>query len=169
MTDEEKIYYEQIKNILVNVTYTHKTHERIADGLTRSLNFWKIMQIILDTLTLSTCVSTIADFFEWQKGFAVLSAILSFLAVLVSIRNKAFDNESLIPLYKKSANSFLDLRDSYQSLLIDIKTSHLTIDEIVARRDELQKQKKIITEEAPRTSSLAYLYNDPQFLEGRQP
>ncbi len=48
------------------------------------------------------------------------------------------------------------IRESYLSLLTDIKLNNLTLNQIQAKRDELQNQLASVYQNAPRTNSKAY-------------
>jgi len=48
------------------------------------------------------------------------------------------------------------IRESYLSLLTDIKLNNLTLNQIQAKRDERQNQLASVYQNAPRTNSKAY-------------
>ena len=51
----------------------------------------------------------------------------------------------------------MDLRDNYQSLITDIIDKSIKEKEIMERRDELQKEYRIITDLAPQTTQKEYI------------
>lgn len=141
----------------IKVVWTHKIQEKQAElHLKRSC----IFQRCKDCLTVLTTGGTISSIFPFLNfsinGYSLSMSITALFAAALSyftlrypdgvLETKALEN-------KKYAARVHNLRNRYESLMYDIKANHLSIDQIIARRDELEKiEDELYSEPAPHTS-----------------
>ena len=150
-------YFNQVKDILNRIIYTHKTHEKMADFYYKKYQIWSIAQVVTDSFTFSGIFLLITQLLpRFQNIIGIFSIILSFAATLISVRNRTFDDKNNYIIHNKTAKNLLELREKYQSFLIDISNDQLTIDEIKTKRKKLQKKLNTVYKYAPKTTKNAY-------------
>lgn len=148
-----KILESQIRELYGRIVWTHKTQEKCADILLRRHTILKILQITLSALT--TTGILVAVFGE-NKIIGIISAILSALLFGLNAYTKDYDLGEISQKHSNSASELWNIRESYLSLLTDIKAGRLTAEQIVEKRDDLQEDLSNTYKGAPRTISSAY-------------
>ena len=118
MEQDFNILESQIRECYGRVVYSHKTHEKCADILFARNNKFKTWQIVLSVLTTTGVVATIFGDAVWVK---IVSAIVSALLLLLNTYLKSFDLGSLSQKHSNAAADLWDVRESYLSILADIK------------------------------------------------
>lgn len=144
---------EQIRECFGRVAWSHKTHEKCSDILNTRLNCIKLWQIILSAIT--TTGIMVAVFGEC-KEIGILSAVLSFFLTVLNTYVKQYDLGGLAQKHADAAVDLWDIRESYLSLLTDIRSGHAEDDEMRKRRDALQEKLLKIYRGSPRTIAKAY-------------
>lgn len=144
---------EQVRECFGRVAWSHKTHEKCADILNARLNRIKFWQIVLSAVT--TTGILIAVFGE-SKEVGIVSAILSFFLTILNTYVKQHDLGGIAQKHADAAVSIWNIRESYLSLLTDIKSGCLEIERIISRRDQLQGDLLEIYRGSPRTIAKAY-------------
>lgn len=144
----------QVRECFGRVVYTHKTHEKMADNCAATLRRFKITQICVSGLTASGAV--IAVFFD-PVGVKVVTALFSLLTLLISGYMKGFDPGGTAQKHRDAAASIWPIRESYLSLITDLRMNHISYEDAIKRRDELQAKLATIYKGAPQTDSKAYL------------
>ena len=145
----------------IKVVWTHKIQEKQAEIYLKTSNNIQKVKTILSILTTGGVISPILPILDdvlnyaqplYQVIVALLAAILLYLTLRYPdgvLETKALEN-------KKYAARVHNLRNRYESLMYDIKANHLSIDQIIARRDELEKiEDELYSEPAPHTSQKA--------------
>lgn len=148
-----KILESQIRELYGRVVWTHKTQEKCADILLSRHTTLKIIQITLSALT--TTGILVAVFGE-NKVVGIISAILSALLFGLNAYTKDYDLGEISQKHSNSASELWNIRESYLSLLTDIKTGRLSVDEIIEKRELLQTELSNTYKGAPRTINSAY-------------
>jgi hypothetical protein len=148
-----KILESQIRELYGRVVWTHKTQEKCADILLKRHTILKIVQITLSALT--TTGILVAVFGE-NKAIGIISAILSAILFGLNAYTKDYDLGEISQKHSNSASDLWNIRESYLSLLTDIRSERLTVEQIATRRDELQTALSNTYKGAPRTISAAY-------------
>ncbi|WP_338544716.1 SLATT domain-containing protein [Pseudomonas benzopyrenica] len=143
----------QIRECLGRVVYTHKTHEKMADRCAARLQCLKVLQIVISALTASGALTVAILGPDWAK---IATAVLSLLALLLSGYMKGFDPGGTAQKHRDAAARIWPIRESYLSLLTDLKAGAINYDQAAERRDELQEQLSIIYKGAPQTNAKAY-------------
>lgn len=143
----------QIRECFGKVVYTHKTQEKCADIALTTHNQIKLLQIILSVATTTGIFITILG---KNQLSAILSIIVSTLLTILNTYTKDYDLGAISQRHTEAASQLWSIRESYFSLLTDIKTRKLDIEKIMNKRDILQKELADIYQGAPRTNIKAY-------------
>jgi len=125
----------------------------MADNCANTLRWLKIAQIVVSALTASGAL--IAAIFDpvWAK---IATAVLSLITLILSGYMKGFDPGGTAQKHRDAAASIWPVRESYLSLLTDMKGGAISYEEASKRRDELQAKLAAIYKGAPQTDSKAY-------------
>lgn len=151
--DNIKILESQIRECFGRVVFTHKTHEKCSDIYARQLKALKLSEVTLSALTITSLLTSI---FGDQKIGTIIGAILSTITLGITIYTKDFDLGKLANSHADVANQLWNIRELYISLIADIKSNNLPVEQIKQKRDELHKSLNIIYSNAPRTNYKAY-------------
>lgn len=142
----------QVRECFGRVAYTHKAHEKCADRLTEKSSCLKIMQIILSVVTTGGFFYTV---FGDSKLVTVIGVVSSCVLLALILYTKEFNIEAIVEKHRASALRLWDVRESYISLIVDL--DELGYEDVMSRRDLLQKQLLEIYMQAPRTNSKGFL------------
>lgn len=143
----------QIRECFGRVIYTHKTHSKMADRAAGRLKWLKLIQIGLSSLTASGAVSII---FSDQFGLKLATAGISLATVGLTAYMKGFDPGAVAQKHRDTAADIWPIRESYLSLLTDLRSGNEPAAAIRERRDELQASLAAIYRGAPHTDGRAY-------------
>ncbi|MCT7971228.1 SLATT domain-containing protein [Laspinema olomoucense] len=150
---EIKILESHVRECFGRVVWSHKTHEKCSDIYAAQLNFWKTGEIILSAITTTSLLVTI---FGNSKIPAIIAAFFSTIVLGINIYTRDYDLGKLSKTHADVAIKLWNIRESYISLIADIKLGVLTGDNIRLKRDELQELLSQVYQNAPRTNSKAY-------------
>jgi len=142
---------DQIRECFGRVVYTHKTHERMANNSAKTLNRYKIAQIVLTALTSTGAIGVVATSEAWLE---IATVVLSFLTLLVSTYLKNFDLGGTAQKHRDAAAKLWNVRECYLSLLTDLPALERSV--AVERRNELQVMLAALYQSAPQTNDKAY-------------
>jgi hypothetical protein len=132
--------------------YTHKTHEKMADGYIRRYRIIKTVEILLSALAASSLL--VAVFGESRLG-TIIGAVLSTILLGLTLYFKEASLGEQTQKHTVVASKLWGVREALLSLLVDMHDGR-PIDEVRIRRDELNEQLEEIYKGAPRTNSTAY-------------
>jgi len=118
----------------------------------------KLAQIVLSALTTGGLVTVLIGEPETSKIAAVVSAIISTVLLILNAYIKDVDPGQQAEQHKKTATELWNIRESYLSLLADLRAVEVDMGLIREKRDELQTELAGIYSSAPRTSPKAYKY-----------
>lgn len=107
----------------------------------------------ISALTASGVVSLIVFDQIWLK-FA--TAVLSLASLWVSSYMKGFDPGATAQKHRDAAANLWPVRESYLSLLTDLRTGAIDAPEAMRRRDDLQARLALLYKAAPQTNGKAY-------------
>ena len=131
MTDREGLK-KQIMESAGRVIYTYTAHWKMVDRLKKRFMCIKIIQIIL------TAVSTVGFLSAIITNLVALSWVSSFTAAIslgLNLYMLNFNLNEEIRQHTDAANELWDIREAYQSLIVDFDT--LPEEEIRKKRDKL--------------------------------
>ena len=148
-----KILESQIRELYGRVVWTHKTQEKCADILWRQHTRIKFFQIALSALTTTGVFVTV---FGENAIVGILSAILSTILFGLNAYTKDYDLGEISQKHSNAANDLWNIRESYLSLITDIRARNLPVDQIAEIRDRIQSGLYNTYKGEPRTISKAY-------------
>ena len=144
---------DQIRDCFGRVIYTHKTHEKMADRCSATLRRLKLSQIVLSALTACGAISIVfVESFELK----LVTALVSFITLLVSGYMKGFDPGGTAQKHRDAAANLWGIRESYLSLLTDLHDRALSAADAIKQRDALQKKLDAVYRGSPQTTPKAY-------------
>jgi len=152
-TQQVEILEAQIRECFGRVVYSHKTQEKCADIVFKLHKRLKMTLIIISAIVTTSLLIKIFGDNEWAL---IVGVILSTTLFGLNTYMKDFDLGEIAQKHTSAANELWDIRETYLSLLTDIKTEQLSINQITNQRDELQKRLLNIYNGSPRTNYKAY-------------
>jgi septal ring factor EnvC (AmiA/AmiB activator) len=147
---------DQIRECFGRVVYAHKAHEKTADLYLARLARIKLAQIGLSAVTTRGLILTLLGSPEKSTLAAAVSAAFATVLLALNTYTKDLDLGQLAERHKETATRLWSVRKSYLSILTDIRTATITLQEIQERRDALQSKLEEIYAAAPRTLDAAY-------------
>jgi hypothetical protein len=152
-TEQYDILESQIRECFGRVVYSHKTQEKCADII---LSLHKRLKLSLIIISAVVTTSLLIKLFGDQEWALMVGVILSTILFGLNTYMKDYDLGEISQKHTNAANELWDIRESYFSLLTDIKINQLSINQIINQRDELQNRLNNIYSGSPRTNSKAY-------------
>ncbi len=150
---DTELLEDQLRDCFGRTAYSHKTHEKMADGCTATLRRIKLWQLILALISTGTIALTILIDETFMKVIATLiSAGTAFLAGYT----KSFDPGGTSQKHRDTANALWGIRESYLSLITDLSGGAVSDQDARKKRDVLQTKLESVYKSAPRTNSRAY-------------
>lgn len=145
---------DHVRQLFGRAVYSHKTHEKDRERLTKLGLALKWLNVVVGALTLGGIVTVLLGSLGQIQLTA--SATLATINVGLSLVQLSFDPVREASLHREAAKRLLQVRDSYETLIADIVGGEVTDDRARSRRDELQKQALDAYVFAPDTSPRAY-------------
>lgn len=142
----------QLREMYGRAAYTHKTHEKMADGYIGRYRFIKNLEIWLSALVTGSLL--LAVFGDSQVG-TIVGAVLSTILLALTLYFKEASLGEQAQKHTVVASQLWGAREALLSLLVDMSDGR-PIDEIRQRRDTLNTLLEDIYKAAPRTNSTAY-------------
>lgn len=143
---------DQLREMHGRVAYTHKTHEKMADGYIRHYKRIKNVEIVLSSLATSSLVlSILGD----SKPGTIIGAILSTVLLALTLYFKEASLAEQAQKHTAVASGLWCVREQLLSLLVDMQDG-LPSEEIRRQRDVINKALEEIYKGAPRTDRRAY-------------
>ncbi|SDJ06663.1 hypothetical protein SAMN05216338_103826 [Bradyrhizobium sp. Rc2d] len=153
--EAERLAFEsQVRESFGRCAYTHKTHEKMAEGYTARLGHIKLGQIVVSGLTTVGAVGVIFD--PSSRYFPYATAVLAFALFFVNGYVKDIDPGEAAQKHREAASDIWNIREAYLSLLADIRDPSLSLAQLRQRRDDLQAQLHKIYRIAPHNNGKAY-------------
>lgn len=149
--NQKEMLEAQIRECYGRVVYSHKTHEKCSDILLERNASIKLWQVILSAITTGSLLVTV---FGDGKGGAIIATFFSTILLALNTYTKDFQLVEIAEKHKTAAHNLWEIRESYLSLLTDFAI--LSIEEIMAKRDELQDRLSKVYQGSPRTNFKAY-------------
>lgn len=142
----------QLREMYGRAAYTHKTHEKMADGYIRRYRVIKTVEIWLSALAAGSLL--LAVFGDSRPGTiagAVLSTVL--LGFTLYFKEAALGEQA--QKHTVVGSKLWGVREALLSLLVDMHDGR-AIEEVRAERDRLNELLEEIYKSAPRTDGAAY-------------
>lgn len=148
------ILIDQIRDAYARLTYSQLCHVVQGNLFKKRRDLIKTLQAVLSALTTGSLIPVI--FGKNQNLFAIFSAILSVLLSILNIYFKEHDLGDLANQHKIAGNKLWRIKEDYRSLLCDLQTEEVSIENARIKRDNLNHCISTIYSESPTTSQKAY-------------
>ncbi len=142
----------QLREMYGRVAYTHKTHEKMADGYIRKYRVIKGIEIIVSAIATSSLV--LAVFGESRSG-TIVGAVFSTVLLGLTLYFKEGSLGEHAQEHTAVASKLWGVREELLSLLVDFRDGQ-PIDEIRTERNRINATLETIYKNVPRTSLSAY-------------
>jgi len=142
----------QLREMYGRAAYTHKTHEKMADGYIRRYRLIKSVEIWLSALAAGSLL--IAVFGESRCG-TIVGAVLSTILLGLTLYFKEASLGEQAQKHTVVGSKLWGVREALLSLLVDMHDGR-DMSEVRAERDRLNELLEEIYKAAPRTDSKAY-------------
>lgn len=142
-----------IRQSFASSVFTHKVQEVAAEKQEHNVFVVKIANVafVLAVLILLILQTTYPE----NLLFSYIGAGITVAEVIFLIIQLSFSFEQRVVMHKNSALKYMGLRDAYKCLIADIM-NEIPTQEIVTRRDLLQREYQIISDLAPQTGGKEY-------------
>lgn len=142
----------QLREMYGRAAYTHKTHEKMADGYIRRYGLIKTVEIWLSALAATSLL--LAVFGDSRAG-TIVGAVLSTILLALTLYFKEASLGEQAQKHTVVGSKLWGVREALLSLLVDMHDGR-AVEEVRAERDRLNQLLEDIYKSAPRTSSTAY-------------
>lgn len=153
---DREILLAQIRESYGRVVYTHKTHEKQADLYFQKHRCQQRFFVGLTALSSGTFLVALLGLVVDEVWASLVTSFVALLISGVNLSVKTFQYGEETQKHRDAAAQVWNLRESYLSLITDLRAGTKTLDEARARRDQLQQQALEVYSAAPRTTSDAY-------------
>ena len=123
---------------------------------TKRLGYVKLAQIILSALITGGLITVLIGEQDTSQIAAIVSAIISTMLLVLNAYIKDVDPGQQSEQHKKTATELWNVRESYLSILADLRAPEADIAQLRKKQDELQLKLAAIYSSAPRTTFNAY-------------
>lgn len=143
-----------IRQSYANTVFTHKVQEVAAENEEKKVFVIKVLNIILVAIVLILLIvqSSKPDVLL----FSYISAGITVAEIIFLIVQLTFNFEQKVVMHKNSAHKYMGLRDAYRCLIADVMDECISSEQIIDRRDLLQREYQIISDLAPQTGPEEY-------------
>ena len=142
-----------IRECFGRVVYSHKTQEKCADIV---LLLHKRLKLTVIVLSASVSSSLLVKIFGQQEWALILGVILSTLLFGLNTYMKDYDLGEICQKHTNAANELWDIRETYLTLLTDIRSNSVDVNSLRDIRDKLQVKLSSVYKGSPRTNYKAY-------------
>jgi hypothetical protein len=146
----------QLRECFGRVVYAHKTHEKCADLAQRRLAHIKLWQIALSAITTGGLIAIVMGPADASRLAAGIAALVSSALLALNAYTKEHDLGKVAQQHKDAADRLWAIRETYLSLLTDLRARVLGSEAVRLRRDALQADLAAVYASAPRTSPAGY-------------
>ena len=146
----------QLREMYGRAAYTHKTHQKMADGYVTKYKRIKLIEIVLSA---ATTTSLLVALFGKSEAATAVGAVLSAILAGCALYFKEASLGEQAQLHTEVGAKLWGAREALLSLLVDLQDGR-PVEEVRQQRDRLNAELEDIYKAAPRTNSKAY--NDAQ-------
>jgi len=143
-----------VRQSFANTVFTHKVQEVAAEnagGLALKVKIANIGIVALALIMLLLQVANPSNLVFSYLGSGIAAGEIIFLIVQLT-----FNFEQVALSHKNSALKYMQLRDKYRGLIVDIMNQQVSQDTIAVHRNSLQTEYQVISDLAPQTGTKEY-------------
>lgn len=142
----------QLREMYGRAAYTHKTHQKMADGYIARYKLIKLVEIVLSA---ATTTSLLVALFGKSEVATAVGAVLSAILAGCALYFKEASLGEQAQLHTEIGAKLWGAREALLSLLVDLQDGR-PVEEVRQQRDRLNAELEDIYKAAPRTNSKAY-------------
>jgi len=142
-----------IREVYGRLVFTHKTHEKERERLSKFSTIAKWVNVGLSALTFGGLT---AAFSTEDLGWKIVSLSLGIASAGFAVFQFSFDPAQSAGAHRAAAKALLEIRNQYEVLLADAQSGNFTDREVRKRRDDLSAAASSAFRVAPDTSPVAY-------------
>lgn len=142
----------QLREMYGRAAYTHKTHQKMADGYIARYKLIKLVEIVLSA---ATTTSLLVALFGKSEVATAVGAVLSAILAGCALYFKEASLGEQAQLHTEVGAKLWGAREALLSLLVDLQDGR-PVEEVRQQRDRLNAELEDIYKAAPRTNSKAY-------------
>ena len=142
----------QLREMYGRAAYTHKTHQKMADGYVTKYKRIKLIEIVLSA---ATTTSLLVALFGKSEAATAVGAVLSAVLAGCALYFKEASLGEQAQLHTEVGAKLWGAREALLSLLVDLQDGR-PVEEVRQQRDRLNAELEDIYKAAPRTNSKAY-------------
>lgn len=142
----------QLREMYGRAAYTHKTHQKMADGCIARYKLIKLVEVVLSA---GTTTSLLVALFGKSEAATAVGAVLSAVLAGCALYFKEASLGEQAQLHTEVGAKLWGAREALLSLLVDLQDGR-PVEEVRQQRDRLNADLEDIYKAAPRTNSKAY-------------
>ena len=142
----------QLREMYGRAAYTHKTHQKMADGYVTKYKRIKLIEIVLSA---ATTTSLLVALFGKSEAATAVGAVLSAILAGCALYFKEASLGEQAQLHTEVGAKLWGAREALLSLLVDLQDGR-PVEDVRQQRDRLNAELEDIYKAAPRTNSKAY-------------
>jgi hypothetical protein len=142
----------QLREMYGRAAYTHKTHQKMADGYIARHKLIKLVEIVLSA---ATTTSLLVALFGKSEVATAVGAVLSAILAGCALYFKEASLGEQAQLHTEVGAQLWGAREALLSLLVDLQDGR-PVEEVRQQRDRLNAELEDIYKAAPRTNSKVY-------------
>lgn len=147
----------QVRDSYIRAAYTHKTHEKQADIYFNKNKWNKGIKIFLASVISSSVIINLLKIFSTDPQIVLaITSLISFILAIYTALDDTFEYFKEMQKHKEFAAKIYNIREGCLSLIADIKSGTIDIEDIKNKRDNLHKDYVLLASKAPRTTPKAY-------------
>lgn len=143
---------DQLREMYGRAAYTHKTHEKMADGYVKRYKTIKTVEVIISALATGSLLLAV---FGDSKAATIVGAAFSTIFLGLTLYFKEASLGEQAQKHTAVASRLWGVRERLLSLIVDMSDGR-SAGEIREERDVLNDELEDIYKGAPRTNSQAY-------------
>ena len=146
----------QVHESFGRVVYSQKTHEKQADLCFRKHRRQQAALVAFTAISTGTFLASLLGNFVSPQMTGLATSFIAIVVTVLSLGAKSFKFGEESEAHRDIASRLWDVRESYLSLVTDLRSGATSEDDARARRDALQEAARAAYSAAPRTSNKAF-------------
>lgn len=143
-----------IRQCFASAVFTHKVQEVAAERQAKKVFLIKITNIIFVIVVLTMLL--LQSYNQQNQLFTYIGAGITVAEIIFLIIQLTFGFEQQVVMHKNSALKYMNLRDNFKLLIVDIMNNDITSESLKVKRDLLQREHQTISDLAPQTGRVDY-------------
>ena len=143
-----------VRQSFANTVFTHKVQEAAAENAGEWAFLVKVANIGIVALAFIMLLLQVAN--PTNLVFSYSGSGIAAGEIIFLVAQLTFNFEQSALSHKNSALKYMQLRDKYRGLIVDIMNERAPQEALIARRDSLQAEYQVISDLASQTGTKEY-------------